>query len=365
MNRLPLVFAVLVAAGALLIAPVAAQDSAVEPWVCPEGFAGQHINVFNWTTYIAENTMDGFAAACGVTYTYDNYDSDQSMLTLIRQGNPGFDIVVPSDFAVMQMIEEELLVPLDHSLLPNLVHVMPELLNTPFDPETRYAVPYLWGTFGIGYNVNRVGEPVTSWEQFFNHPGPIAWVEDSRSMFAIALLMIGKDPNTREPADIEAAKQYLLDHSRNVVVIATDDGQELLARGEVDMAFEYSGDVYQIIQDCACDDFAYVVPQEGTGISGGFIAIPVGARNVPLAHAFIDYILHPQVGADIANFTAYPTPNQTAIDLGLIDPDQLNNAGIYPPEAIRDKLFYVEYQGDEIESLIKAAWDEIKIRLGR
>ncbi len=364
MNRLPLlVFAVLAAAGALLTAPLAAQD-AVEPWVCPEGFTGQHINVFNWPTYIAETTMDGFAAACGVTYTYDSYDSDKSMITIIRQGNPGFDIVVPSDYAVLLMIDEELLLPLDHARLPNLANLAADLRQAPFDPENTYSVPYLWGTFGIGYSTVRVAEPVTSWMQFFQHDGPVAWVDDPRSMFAIALLMIGADPNTREPADIEAAKEFLIANSRNVLVIATDDGQELLARGEVDMAFEYSGDVYQIIQDCACDSFAYAIPDEGTGISAGFIGIPVGARNPELAHVFIDYILDPQVSADIANYTAYPTPNQTAFDLGLIDPDQATNAGIYPPEAVRANLFFVEYQGEEIDSLMNAAWDEVKIKVG-
>jgi spermidine/putrescine transport system substrate-binding protein len=365
MKQLPLlVFAVLAAAGALFAAPVAAQD-AVEPWVCPPEFAGQHINVFNWTTYIAETTMDGFAAACGVTYTYDNYDSDESMITLIRQGNPGFDIIVPSDYAVPLMIEEELLLPLDHALLPNLDNLDPDLRQAPFDPDSTYTVPYLWGTFGIGYSTVRVTEPVTSWTQFFEHDGPVAWADDPRSMFAIALLMIGADPNTRDAADIEAAADFLIANSSNALVIAADDGQELLARGEVDMAFEYNGDVYQLILDCACDDFAFAVPEEGTGISAGFIAIPLGARNPELAHAFIDYVLNPQVGADIANYTAYPTPNQAAVDLGLIDPDQLNDGGIYPTGAARDNLFYVEYQGDDIDSLMNAAWDEIKIRVGR
>ena len=363
MKRLSLVFAVIAAAAALLTAPLAAQD-AVEPWVCPQNFAGQHINVFNWSTYIADNTMDDFAAACGITYTYDNYDSDKSMITLLRQGNPGFDIVVPSDYTVPLMIEEELLLPLDHALLPNLDNLAEDLRQAPFDPESVYTVPYLWGTFGIGYNTARVAGPVTSWTQFFGHDGPVAWVDDPRSMFAIALLMVGADPNTREPADIQAAKQYLIEHSGNVVVIAADDGQELLARREVDMAFEYNGDVYQLALDCQCDDFAFAVPDEGTGISAGFIAIPVGAHNPKLAHAFIDYTLHPQVSADIANYTAYPTPNQAALDLGLIDPEQAANEGIYPTGAARANLFFVQYQGDEIESLMNAAWDEIKVRIG-
>lgn len=364
MNRLPRVVFVALGAALALVVPVAAQD-AVEPWVCPAEFEGQHLNVYNWTTYIADNTMQGFAAACGVTYTYDNYDSDESMITVIRQGNPGFDIVVPSDYAVPLMIEEELLLPLDHERLPNLVNLIEELADAPFDPDNRYSVPYLWGTFGIGYNTKRVTETVTSWEQFFNHDGPVAWFDEPRSMFAVALVMVGLDPNTRNPDDIDAAKDYLLAHSRNVVVLAADDGQELLARGEVDMAFEFTGDVYQIILDCACDDYAYVIPDEGTGIAAGFIGIPRGAQDRDLAHAFIDYILHPQVSADIANFTAYPTPNQRALDLGLINPDQSENEGIYPTGAVLEKLFYVEYQGDEIDNLLNIMWDEIKIRIGR
>lgn len=355
---LPIAVAVLAVA---LAAPAAAQGHS--PWVCPAGFAGQHINVFNWTTYIAEDTMDNFAVACGVTYTYDNFDSNESLITRIRQGNPGYDIVVPGDYAVPAMIEEGLLLPLDLARIPNIANLAEDLRATPYDPESKYAVPYLWGTFGIGYNINAVDQPVTSWTQFFEHDGPVAWTDDPRLMLSVALVMTGADPNSGDPTEVAVAKQYLLDHSDNVVVIAADDGQELLARGEVDMAIEYNGDIFQIGLDCACDDFVYVVPEEGSGVSSGFIAVPVGAQNPDLAMVFIDYILDPYVSADIANYTAYPTPNQAAIDLGLIDPVLLANPGIYPPQEVRDKLFFLLLQDPETEQLFNDTWDEIKIQI--
>lgn len=353
---------------ALGIAVAQAQDAAptIEPWVCPESVQAMEnktLNIFNWATYIGETTIPDFEKLCGASVTLDYFDGDESMLTRLRQGNPGYDIVIPSDYAVPTMIEEGLLLPLDHARMPNLDNLIPELRAAPFDPESEYAVPYLWGTFGIGYNVNTVQGPVSSWRQFFEHDGPVAWTEDPRIMLSIALAVTGSDPNSSDPAEIEVAKQYLLDHSDNVIIIAADDGQEWLAKGDVDMVIEYNGDIFQIGLDCQCEDFAYVLPQEGSGISSGFIAIPTGAQNPDLAQVFIDYILDPQVNAEIANYTAYPSPNQAAIEAGLIDPIMLENPGIYPPEEILDNLYFLLPQDVDTEQLFNDIWTEIKIAL--
>ena len=340
-----------------------AQESELEPWVCPEGFAGQTLNVFNWSTYIAEDTISNFETLCAVNVTYDVYDSDGDMMNIIRQGNPGYDIVVPSDYAYPLMAQEGLLEPIDLSAIPNTVNLI-DSLEADLDTESDvYALPYLLGTFGLGYNVERVGEEVTSWEQFFNYDGPVAWIDDPRTMMSIALTMTGADPNTADPDEIEAAKQYLLDHSDNVVAISADDGQELLARGEVDMVIDYNGDIYQIALDCECEDFVYVIPQEGSGYSAGFIGIPVDAQNPALATVFLDYLLDPAVAADIANFTTYPSPNQAAIDAGLIDEELLANKAIYPDEEAAENLYFLEPKDEPTEELYGFVWDEIKIGL--
>jgi spermidine/putrescine transport system substrate-binding protein len=358
MKTLLLVFGVLL----LAVTPLLAQDE-IQPWTCPEGFAGQRLSVYNWSTYIAEDTVANFEAACGVTVVYDVYENNEALIARLRQGNPGYDIIVPTDYAVEILHNEGLLLELDHSLIPNLVNVSPELLDLPFDPGNRYSVPYQWGTVGVGYRTAAFPEPITSWEQVWNYAGPVAWLDDPRVMLGIALNILGYDVNTTDPNEIAEARDYLIERGGNVVAIAGDDGQARLQRGEVDIAVEYNGDIFQLMAESEPGEYAYVIPVEGTQQWMDNMAIPVGAPNPELAHVFIDYILDPQVGADISNYTAYGSPNQAAIDAGLIDEELLENPGIYPPAEIREVLFsIVAVPEAEVDYL--SAWDEIKVSLG-
>jgi spermidine/putrescine transport system substrate-binding protein len=350
--------------GALILAaaPLLAQDTG-DRWVCPEGFAGQRLSVYNWSTYVAEDTIANFEEACGVTVVYDVYENNETLIARLRQGNPGYDVIVPADYAVQILQDEGLLIELDHSLIPNLVNVTPELLNQPFDPGNRYSVPYQWGTLGVGYRTAAVAEPITSWEQVWNHDGPVAWLDHPRIMLGIALNLLGYDVNTANPDEIAQARDYLIERGSNVVAIAGDDGHARLQRGEVDIAIEYNGDMFQLMAESEPGEFEYAIPVEGAPRWIDNMAIPLDALNVPLAHAFIDYILDPRVGADISNFTAYGSPNQAAIDEGLIDPELLANPAIYPPPAIFEALFSLAFVPEaEIDYL--SAWDEIRVSLG-
>ena len=348
-------------AAALVLAAAAHAES---EWVCPAGFAGQTLSVYNWTTYIADDTVANFEAACGVRVIYDTYPGEDDMLARMRQGNPGYDIAVPSDRVVAIMIEEDLLVPVDRDLIPNWGNLDLTFLDLDFDPGNRYSVPYQWGTLGIGYHVGRVGFEVTSWMDMFTYDGPVSWIEDIRAMMGSAAVAMGLDPNTGDPDEIRAIQRFMIDNGRNVVYINQDDGQELLLRGEVDIVVEYSGDIFQIMDECECDDFAFVIPVEGANFWVDNLVIPVGASNVALAHVFLDYLLDPQVAADIANYTAYGSPNQAAVDLGLIDEELLANPGIYPDEETEERLFRV-LQDSALEQLYNDAWDELKIFIGR
>ncbi len=352
--------------------PVFAQDATPEmttapesaPWTCPDGYQGQTLSVFNWSTYVAEDTISNFEKACGVSVTYDVYESNEALLARLRGGNPGYDIIVPTDYMISIMIDEGLLEPIDLSLIPNFANISPNLQDPPYDPGNQYSVPYQWGTIGIGYNQTKVGAEITSWDQVFNYDGPVAWLEDLRGMMGIALNILGYDPNTEDPAEIEAAKQFLMDNGKNVVAIAQDDGQAMLERGDVDITIEYSGDIFQVMDSCDCNDFAFSIPDEGTIVWVDNLAIPVDAPNKALAEVFIDYILDPHAAADISNYTAYASPNQAAIDQGLIDPDLLSNRGIYPSAATMDRLFFVQ-PVPNAENNYNDAWDEIKVSLGK
>jgi spermidine/putrescine transport system substrate-binding protein len=352
---------------ALLTAvPLFAQEAtpaAIEPWVCPSGFEGQTLSVYNWSSYIADDTVSNFEAACDVSVTYDVYVSNEDLIARLRQGNPGYDIVVPTGYAVETMIAEGLLSPLNFERIPNIANISPDLLDPVFDPGNQYSVPYQWGTIGIAYNVTRVEEPITSWSQMFVHDGPVAWLEDVRGMLGIALNLLGYDPNTVDVDEIAAARDFLIENGDNVVAVIAADSKLLLQNGDIDMAIDYPGNTFQLLADCACEDYAYVIPEEGSVRWMDNVAVPVDAPNQALAEAFIDYLLHPQVAADISNYTAYASPNQAAIDAGLIDEALLNNLAIYPPEDVRANLFFAQ-ANPENEVALNNAWDEIRVALG-
>ena len=347
---------------ATLVSAAFAQSEDSE-WVCPAGFAGQTLNVYNWATYIAEDTIANFEAACDVTVVYDTYASDDDMLVRLRQGNPGFDIVVPSDVIVTLMVDEGLILELDKANIPNWANLDATFLDLPFDPGNLYSAPYQWGTVGIGYNTEKVGE-ISTWAELFAYDGPVAWLEDTTAFIGVALIMTGHDPNSDSAAAIREASDFLIENGDNVVYIAKDDGQEILVRGEVDMAVEYSGDIFQIMDECECDTYAYVIPEEGTNFWLDNLVIPAGAPNKALAETFIDYVLDPHVGASIANYTAYGSPNLTAIEMELIDPELAEDPGIYPSAETQERLFFAT-QSAEREQLLFEAWDEIRIFIGR
>jgi spermidine/putrescine transport system substrate-binding protein len=344
----------------ILSAPAAAQT---DFWACPRQFQGQTLNVYNWTTYIAEDTISNFERLCGVTVIYNTYASDGDMLEELRAGNtPAYDVVVPSNANVYLMVAEGLLQPLDFGSIPNFANVGENFKNPPYDPGNRYTVPYQWGTIGVGYNRTALGRDINTWDEIFKVDARVAWLDEARPMFGFALRVLGFDPNTGDANQIAAAEQYLIDHRANLVAIAPDTGQDLLAAGQADIVVEYNGDIFQLIAACGCDDYRYIIPQEGGQIWTDNLAIPVGARNKALAETFIDYILNAQVNADISNYTAYASPNQVAISEGLIYGDYLSNTAIYPQET--GSLFYTVTDA-ALDEAYGAAWERVHRAAGQ
>jgi spermidine/putrescine transport system substrate-binding protein len=287
------------------------------------------------------------------------------MLSRIRQGNPGYDLIVPSGSTVQRMWREELLIPLDKDLIPNIENLIPELLDQAYDPGNEYSLPYQWGTIGVGYSTEAFPDGISTWEEVWAYEGSVAWLDDRFAMFGVALTILGYDPNTQDSDEINEARDYLLEHGGNVVTIAGDDGQVLLERGEVEIAVEYNGDISQIIFECECDDYAYVLPLEGSNVWVDNMSVPVDAPNAELAMVFIDYILDAKVGADLTNYIAYASPNQASIESGFIDEEILEDPAIFPPAEQLENLFALEDTTAEAEQLYNDAWDELLIFLGQ
>jgi len=362
--------------------PVFAQDDAIKTtWTCPAEVvelvqslpeSDRVLNWWNWTTYEADNTRSDFGALCGVTVNEDNFANNEEVIAKLRQGNPGYDLIVPTSSSVELLIREGLVQPVDLSKIPNFANVSVHLVDPVYDPGNQYTVPYQWGTLGVGYNKEAVGKEVTSWDDVWSFDGNVAWIDDPQGMMSIALNLLGKDPNSKDAGDIAAARDFLVERGGNVRALAADDGQEKLLSGEMDLVVEYSGDIFQIIINCnenpdqgCADKFDFVLPEEGTIRWVDNLAIPMDAPHYELALAFMDYILDPQVAADISNYTAYATPNQKAIDEALILPEYLESEIIYPTDESASKLFAALDVGQEATRLYNDAWTELRTLLGQ
>lgn len=335
-------------------------------WVCPPGHQGEILHVYNWTTYIAPETIGIFEEKCSVEVVYSEFSDDEQMLVELRRGNTDYGVVVPGLETVGLMVEERLLLPLDHDLIPNLSNLFTNFRELPQDPDQNYSVPYQWGTIGIGYNQEKVTTPITGWAEVFDYDGKIGWMNEPQILLGIGLRYLGYEGSTRNVDDLAQARDLLIDFGLdNAYIIDDDEGQELLRSGELDIVIEYSGDILQLNEDCNCNDYVYVIPQEGTNLWLDMMAIPIDAPNVELSHIFIDFILDVHISAGISNATSYASPNRAALEQGLIRSDLLANPAIYPPVNELDKMFMLPTPRGDIRQIYLNYWDEISILLGR
>ena len=318
----------------------------------------QELHVYNWTTYIAEDTISNFEKLYNVKVTYDTFESNDALFAKMQAGNPGYDIIVPGDFNVQQMVRANLLEEINLGNIPNFKKNAGERFKNPaYDPGNKHCVAYEWGTMGIAYNVKKVGHDLTSWADVWatGLKGRVGLINSSREQMAALLIVIGKDPNTTNRADLEAVKDYVLQHKDLINSFHDDDGQTKLARGDLDIVFEWSGDIFQVMTENP--DIRYIIPKEGTFLFTDNLCIPKGAKNKALAEKFINYIYDAPVAASISNFVGYGTPNQGSIDKGLIN--DIGNPAIYPPEDVMKKLKFLVDVGDA-QTLYDEVFADIK-----
>lgn len=332
-------------------------------WATPKALGKNlELNIYNWDTFIAPDVLTEFEQTYHAKINYSIYGSSEELYATLKAGNPGYDVVFPADYLVQRMAQEGLLMPLELAAIPNRRHLDPQFLNPAYDPDNRYGLPYQWGTLGIGYNLEAIGAAIDSWAAMFTprYAGKIAWLDDSRYTLGAVLIALGCDPNTHDPAEITQAKDFLLRQKDTIATFAPDTGQDLLTQGDVDLAFEWNGDVAQVMQ--SNPDLRYVLPKEGSIIWVDKIAIPTGAKHPALAATFINFILQPRIAAKIANLTHYGSPNLTARQQGLIQEADRANPVIYPSANAMTRLQYLKDLGDA-KPLYEAAWKAVKATL--
>lgn len=311
----------------------------------------KQVNVYNWDTYIGETTLDDFTRETGIDVRYDLFASSDELFAKLREGNPGYDVIFPSNNYVERMIVANMLMPLDHALLPNIGNVDPRFADPIFDPGLKHSVPYFWGTQGLGYRKSKA-DP-TKWADILasdRYKGRISLLNDT-DIIRMALKYLGFSLNTEDPAEVEKATATLIAAKPNIKAFAPDTGQDLLIAGEVDVAMEWSGDILQVMAED--DDLDYVVPEEGTLLWVDCMAIPTGAPNLDSAHAFINFILTPEVHASIAREIHFALPNAAAA--ALMPSEELANSAIYPDEDVIARSEFARYRGEAVEALFETA----------
>jgi spermidine/putrescine transport system substrate-binding protein len=326
----------------------------------PKGaLAAGKVNFYNWDTYIGETTLEDFTAATGIDVQYDLYADNDELFAKLKGGNPGYDLIVPTNDYVERMVEVDMLEPLDHSKIPNIANIDPVFMNPAFDPGRKFSLPYMWGTIGIGYRKSAVDGVPDSWGFLYDsdkYAGRIALLGDGINVLGSALKYLGKSLNDWSDENVAAAEALIIKQKANITAFAPDNGQDLLLAGEVDLAQEWNGDILQAMDEDS--EIGFVVPQEGGLLWEDTLCIPKGGPNPEGAHALINYILDAEAGAKIAEFIFYATPNAAAKD--HLPKDYLENPAIFPPAATLAKCETQTFPGQEGVQKIDAAWTRIK-----
>lgn len=318
------------------------------PAIGRPSFAAGSLNVYNWDTYIGEDTVAEFSEATGTEVRYDLYAGNDELFAKLREGNPGYDVIFPSNDYLERMMAANMVQKLDHAKIPNMSNLEQRFLDAAFDPGRQYSLSYFWGTQGIGYRTSAI-ETVDSWRLMFESDemsGRKSLLTDV-AVLQTAMKYLGFSANSTNPAEIQQAIDLLIRAKPTIQSFAPDTGQDLLISGEVDLAMEYSGDIMQVMEED--DELSYAVPQEGALLWEDVMAIPTGAPNVDNANAFINYILTPEVHAAIAEEIQYACPNRAAVE--LLPAEQRDNPVIYPPDEVVNRCEFKVYTGEETENL--------------
>jgi len=305
---------------------------------CSSRDPSREINLFAWSEYVPQAVIDGFTRETGIRVNHETYSSNEELLAKLVSGAARYDVIQPSEYTVEALVKEGRLRPIDWSRVPNARHIAPEFKNLPYDPEQRYSVPWMAGTVGIVVNAERVRpEEIRGYADVFqeSHRGRIVVVDDPREMVSWALASLGLPPNRVTAESLEQVRPVLARWLPLVKVFDSDSPKTALLNGDVDLGVVWSGEAAVLYRENP--KFRYVLPAEGAHRFVDNLAIPVDAPNPDGAHAFIDYVLRPEVGRAISAEFPYTNPNLAA--RALLSPEELANPASYPPGATRLETF--------------------------
>jgi spermidine/putrescine transport system substrate-binding protein len=341
-------------------------DTAVIDPVCGDrSQLASQINFFNWGDYMDPDILTQFEEQCGVRVNQDIFSSNEDLIAKVQAGNSGYDLVVPSDYAVQIMVERGLLRALDRNNIPNISNLNPDLMGLFYDPNNEYSLPYQWGVTGIAYNTNAFDSTPDSWshlivaEQACENRGFASLLDDEREAVGAALKYLGYSYNDTDPAHHQEAQALLSSSKECLAGYNSDNYTQTLAGEEVVIAQAWSGGTAQARSEN--EAIAFVIPKEGGAIWQDNMAIPFDAPNAYTAEIFINYLLDAKIGAQLSNYNYYFTPNQ-ASEL-LLDEDYfaiLTEGGMMIDDETYERLEWIERNDETI--IFSDTWTAVKAR---
>lgn len=298
------------------------------------GMAGlnneEALNIYNWGEYMDPEVLEDFTAETGIPVKYEEFTTNEDMYTKLRTGVGKYDLVIPSDYMIERMIKEDLLYPIDFSQVPNLSYIDENLLHLSYDPEQQYSVPFTWGTVGIVYNTDQISltEEEVDWDILFDetYKKQILMSDSVRDSIGVALNYLGYSMNSRDPQELEAAKELLIQQKPLVLAYVVDEVRDLMLAEEAMVALVWSGEGVLLEQEC--DYLKYVLPRSGSNLWVDAMVIPKTAQNVDYAQQFINYVCRPDISARICDYIGYATPSTAARE--QLDESLTDNFNAYP-----------------------------------
>ena len=301
----------------------------------PVGAQGEEkrLNIYHWVTYNGHSTLADVQAASGVAVKMSLFSTNDELFAKLKAGNPGFDVIVPSNEFVTRLRIAGLIQPLDLAKIPNRANILPAFRNPPFDPGRRWSMPYTWQGLGLGSRPTKIdGVPDSSkWVMDRDrYRGRIGVFSEADDMIELGAKYLGHSVRNIPLPVIEQVAEMYIRQKPNIKIFHHDEGQDLLLAGDIDIVMEYNGDIAQVMAEDS--DLDFVVPREGSILNSDCLCIPAGAPRPDNAHRFINFILDAKAGAAISDTIKYPTPNGAA--LALMPPGYRDNQVIFPPATV-------------------------------
>jgi spermidine/putrescine transport system substrate-binding protein len=315
------------------------------------------LNIYTWADYFKPTLIQRFEKEFNCRVVIDTFDSNEAMYAKLKAGATGYSLLTPTSYMVSLMNSQGMLQPLDHRLMPNLVHIDPDYLKVAIDKTMDHSVPYMIVNTGLAYLKSKVRDFVPSWSMFDRQDlkGRMTMLNDMRETIGAGLKFLGYSLNSTNESELQKAKDIVLRWKKNIAKYENEQYKTGVASGEFLLVQSYSGDILQVQKENP--DVAFAIPVEGTAISVDDLVIPRAAKEVRLAYAFINFLHDPQVAAENVAFLNYLTPNQDCYP--LLAPQLRNNPALFLPPEVRAKSEILADLGPATALYMKI-WDEIK-----